>query len=135
MYHIGSGVQKLQYLVFLDRSPGRFQGLTHLPTTTTVMLRSSLSRAGRLNRPFVQNCSGYCWTNFRYLSFHPSFTACYCSSLQTLLQSAKGNSLLQPCHCKAGLNKGTLHRSGWCGHIIPAVDYGVRTVTSENEVE
>lgn len=29
MYHSWSGIQELQYLVFPDRSAGRFQGLTH----------------------------------------------------------------------------------------------------------
>lgn len=87
---IWSGIQKLQYLVFLDRSPGRLQGFTHLPATAAVTLPSSLPRVQRLSRASVWSSSGYDWNNFRYFQIP--------SQLPHSLQSAEGNSLLQLCH-------------------------------------
>lgn len=89
---IWSGIQKLQYLVFLDRSPGRLQGFTHLPATAAVTYTHPSPVFRGCTEPVCEAARGIARIISGIFSFHPR-------SL-TSLESAEGNSLLQLCHCQ-----------------------------------
>lgn len=90
---IWSGIQKLQYLVFLDRSPGRLQGFTHLQ----LLLLSRYTHPTPVFRGWTERVceAAVARITSGIFSFHPSYP-----HLLTSLQPAEGNSLLQPCHCQ-----------------------------------